>query len=117
MSILKGKSAEKKAAYYLKTKGYQLIAQNFSCRMGEIDLIMLDCKTVIFVEVRQRKSALYGTAAQSITPQKRIKLLKTSALFLQMNTQYKNYDCRFDVVAFDGENDTMQWIPNAFGSQ
>jgi putative endonuclease len=99
-----GQKAEEAALIFLQRQGFQLIAQNFHCRMGEIDLIMTQDQLLIFVEVRQRKSSVYGSAAASVTVSKQRKIIKTSAFFLQLFPKFETFDCRFDVIAIDGPN-------------
>lgn len=109
---------EQRALRYLGVQGLSLIQSNFNCRVGEIDLIMRDRQgTVIFVEVRYRKSDLYGSAQETIGPAKRRKLRLAAQWFLKSrNWHYKS--CRFDVVAITGGGpagkDRLEWIRDAF---
>jgi putative endonuclease len=112
----KGKEAESRACRVLQQEGYQLVARNYSCRTGEIDIIMLDDDCLVFVEVRMRSNPGYGTGAETITPSKQQKLAKTAALFLQQHTKFRHSPCRFDVVSL---GTTSRWqepliIKNAF---
>lgn len=92
------------------------IAANVAFRGGELDLIMRDRQTWVFVEVRYRKNDRFGDAAASITRQKRQRLLRAAALWLaQRNASFATASCRFDVLAITGER--YQWLPNAFGAQ
>jgi putative endonuclease len=94
--------------------GLRFIAANARERGGEIDLIMRDGAVTVFVEVRYRRSASYGDAASSVTPQKQQRLLKAARLWLcRQNGSFETVDCRFDVVAFTGND--IQWLKNAFG--
>ncbi|VCW17450.1 hypothetical protein BANRA_04862 [Escherichia coli] len=91
----------------------RFIAANVNERGGEIDLIMREGRTTIFVEVRYRRSALYGGAAASVTRSKQHKLLQTARLWLaRHNGSFDTVDCRFDVVAFTGNE--VEWIKDAF---
>lgn len=115
-----GEDAEAACCKYLKSQGLKLIDRNFSCRNGEIDLIMLDNETLVFVEVRFRKNNMFGGGLESITYTKQKKLRYTAELFLQQNSQYKN--ARFDVVSmskktqtvFSRQRYTFNWVTNAF---
>jgi len=108
---LKGEQEEQKACEYLQAQGLQLITQNFSCKMGEIDLIMKDAHSLVFVEVRYRRNQHFGGAAASITRNKQRKIIRT-ALFYQQ--KYAPKSCmRFDVIAIEGDN-KLQWFPSAF---
>ena len=109
-----GEAAERYALDYLEKAGLTHITSNWSCQFGEIDLIMLEHDTLVFVEVRYRRSANYGDAASSVTPQKQQRLLKAARLWLcRQNGSFETVDCRFDVVAFTGND--IQWLKNAFG--
>lgn len=109
-----GLDAEHAAATFLQSKGLKLIAQNYHCRFGEIDLVMQDGKTLVFVEVRMRSNAAFGGAASSITPQKQQKLILTAQHYLQ---QHSNQPCRFDVVLMSGKQaEQTEWITNAFSA-
>lgn len=118
--LKQGEDAEAACCRYLKSQGLKLVKQNFSCRYGEIDLIMLEQKVLVFVEVRFRKNNDFGGGLASITASKQQKLRKTAELYLQQNHQYKN--ARFDVVSMSKNNQTkpseqqytFDWINNAF---
>ena len=107
-----GLAAEKLAATFLSAQGLKLVAQNYHCRFGEIDLIMQDASTLIFIEVRLRSNKSFGSAAASITPQKQQKLMLTAQHYLQQNPQ-KNA-CRFDVLLMDKVAiGAITWLKNA----
>ncbi|MFC0323017.1 YraN family protein [Gallibacterium melopsittaci] len=108
-----GGEFEQQARHFLEKKGLKFIAanQNFPC--GELDLIMQDHQTIVFVEVRQRKSDKFGSAVESISWAKQQKLLKTANLWLSQHDQsLDTVNCRFDVVAFDGTNHQLTWLKN-----
>ena len=91
--------------------------QNYRCRFGEIDLVMLDGNCLVFVEVRFRAANHYYSAAQSVGPAKQRKLALTASAYLRKYPRFANTACRFDVVAIDGANQrqsTIQWIKDAF---
>jgi len=110
---MKGKDAEKIAASYLQKQSLTLLAQNYRCRFGEIDLIMQENDTLVFIEVRLRTQEAFGGAAASITSSKQAKLLRTARHYLaEINDQPP---CRFDVILFSGLNgQNIEWIRNAF---
>jgi putative endonuclease len=118
--LKQGEDAEAACCSYLKSQGLKLVNTNFSCRQGEIDIIMLDKNMLVFVEVRFRKNDAFGGGLESITAAKQLKLRKTAELYLQQNRQYKN--ARFDVVSMSKNNQTsdnkqqysFDWISNAF---
>jgi len=107
----KGVKYEQQALSFLKQQGLLLVCQNFYCRFGEIDLIMVDQDTLVFIEVRYRKNQDFGGATASVTPRKQMKLIKTAKHYLSQldNEPY----CRFDVVAISATTEP-QWIQDAF---
>ena len=108
-----GLDAEKLAATFLTNHGLKLVAQNYHCRFGEIDLIMRDAKSLVFIEVRLRSNTKFGNAAASITPQKQQKLILTAQHYLQQHPE-KNA-CRFDVLLMDKlDLNAINWLKNAF---
>ena len=111
-----GLGAEKCAATFLQSQGLKLVTQNYHCRFGEIDLIMQDTKTLVFVEVRLRSNAKFGGAGDSITPQKQQKLIATAQHYLQQHGQvHGNPACRFDAVLMHkADLQQIEWIRNAF---
>ena len=112
----KGHEVEHLVAEYLQQQGLHLIQRNFSCRMGEIDLILLHQNTLIFVEVRFRRLSSYGSAADSVNFVKQQKIIKSARLYLLKNPAYADLACRFDVVAVTLHQGQMQmeWVQNAF---
>ncbi|MXS83046.1 YraN family protein [Nitrosomonas oligotropha] len=111
---MKGSDAEQIALTYLQRQNLVLVAQNYRCRFGEIDLIMRDGATLVFVEVRMRSSTAFGGAATSITLAKQAKLLHTARHYLsQLNSEPP---CRFDALLLSGsQGQEIEWIKNAFG--
>ncbi len=105
-----GKEAEARAARYLQTRGLRLLARNWRCRFGEIDLILREGDTLVFVEVRARGHGGFGSAAESITAAKRERLRRTAAVYLARSGH--RGACRFDAVLIDGER--LTWLKGAF---
>lgn len=114
---LRGAAMEAEAERWLNTHGLHSVAKNFSCKAGEIDLIMRDGGQLVFVEVRFRHSDRYGTAAESVTRAKQQKLIRAAQLFIQTHSQWRNSACRFDVLAGStvAEKLEWQWLRDAFG--
>ncbi|MCG8052690.1 MAG: YraN family protein [Candidatus Thiodiazotropha endolucinida] len=113
--LQQGEAAEQLAVDYLSRRGLKLVTRNFRCKVGEIDLIMREKRTLVFVEVRYRQSDDYGSALESITPSKQRKLLAAANLYLQQNQI--DQACRFDVVAINGSaNERTTWIKDAIQS-
>jgi putative endonuclease len=104
-----GKSWEEAAQAYLERHGLSLIEANFRCKLGEIDLIMREGPTLVFVEVRQRAAGSQVAAAASITPAKIRRLIRAAQVYLQRLNRLP--PCRFDVVAIDGSQ--IEWLRNA----
>ena len=111
MSNIHGLCAENVVKDYLVNQGLIWVISNYNVRVGEIDLIMRDGETLVFVEVRSRRSNKFGDAIESITHQKRQKLLRTAACYVQ-NKHYLG-PMRFDVVGITAGQ--LEWIKNAFG--
>ncbi len=92
----KGTAAEKSALEFLQRNGLRLIESNFRCRFGEIDLILHDGSTLVFVEVRLRSSQRFGGAAASVTSAKQGRITRAAQIYLQQ--QSREMVCRIDVV-------------------
>lgn len=114
MSLIIGLFMETKALRFLKHQGLKLIKRNFRSKQGEIDLIMMDHETLVFIEVRYRNNDSHGDALASVTLTKQKKIIKTAELFLYQYPYYKSLNCRFDVVAFNKDNSTPNWLKRAF---
>ncbi len=111
LSLSRGRRAEQQARRYLEAAGLVLQEANYRCRRGEIDLVMNDADTVVFVEVRLRSDGRYGSAADSIDWRKRRKLIAAAQHYLLSRASMPA--CRFDVVAIDGAGQ-VNWIKGAF---
>ena len=113
MSKLKGIVGEEAAKVFLLKQGLRWIASNYSCRMGEIDLIMQEGECLVFVEVRQRSSMAFGGALASITATKQKKIIKAAQHFQLTHKQLSNNPCRIDVLTLQGTAPNIDWIKNA----
>jgi putative endonuclease len=108
-----GDSAEQFAARYLERQGLTIIERNYRCRGGEIDLIARDGPTLVFIEVRFRRSQTFGGARASIDTHKQRRILLAARHYLSGRREQA---CRCDVVLLDRlESDGIEWIRNAFG--
>lgn len=112
-----GDAGEARALAHLLTQGLSLVQRNYRvargphARGGEVDLIMRDRDgTLVFVEVRSRRSASFGGAAASVSPSKQRSLVLAAQYFLSRLATIPH--CRFDVVAIDGER--VEWLRAAF---
>jgi putative endonuclease len=109
----RGNLAEALAADYLQARGLRLIERNYSCRLGEIDLILADGPALVFAEVRLRRNLDYGGAAASITAAKRQRILRAARHYLSGRPERP---CRFDVILLDALDPArIEWIKDAFG--
>ncbi|RAO75759.1 YraN family protein [Dyella jiangningensis] len=106
---------EQRACAELQRAGLKLLDRNYTTRYGEIDLVMLEHDTVVFVEVRHR---LHGGAAASVTIRKQARLIAAAELWLAAHPKHAKYPCRFDVVSYDGPGSDVRMTrwPNAFES-
>jgi putative endonuclease len=110
-----GRAGEAAALDHLQRAGLQLVLRNFSCKGGEIDLVMLDGATLVFVEVRYRSSEQFGGAAASVTWRKQRKLANTAEYLLLAHRELRRYPARFDVVAISAAPEyRINWIKHAF---
>lgn len=114
-----GDAAETLAVKKLKKAGYKIIERNFTARCGEIDIIAKDREYIVFVEVRYRKTGLYGSGAETVDFAKRKKIIRTALCYLAKNNA-SEHPARFDVVsisgALDGKYD-IEVIKNAFDAE
>ncbi|HMV72024.1 MAG TPA: YraN family protein [Pseudomonadales bacterium] len=97
-----GRAAEDHALQQLSAQGLRLVTRNFRCRLGEIDLVMRDGDTLVFVEVRARSSARFGSAVETISVAKRRRLQASAALFIAWHPSLQHQPLRFDLFAVDG---------------
>jgi len=113
-----GAQWEKTAESFLLARGLRLLQRNFSSRFGEIDLIMEDEGTVVFVEVKYRKSSSHGSGADAVTFHKQGRISRTAAWYLAKNPQRAEQICRFDVLSIDSQKKDkgINWIKSAFYS-
>jgi len=103
---------------YLRARGCRPVIRNFRSRGGEIDLIVTEKKTLVFVEVKYRTKSNYGHPNESVTPKKQNNIIKTAQLFLQKNPKYAMHDARFDVVSIilekPDDEPIIEWLRGAF---
>lgn len=108
-----GTRAEDAAAEFLVRRGLALVERNWRCRFGEIDLVMRDGATLVFVEVRMRSGSSFGGAAASITPAKRARIVASARHYL--TTLGTVPPCRFDAVLLAGNRaGEIEWLKGAF---
>lgn len=110
-----GSEQELMARDYLKSQGLKHVQSNYQCKMGELDLIMLDGDFYVFVEVRFRSNRNYGGGVASVDKYKQKKLIRTATYYLQQNELLDKVPARFDVVGINtNKNGSFEWIKDAF---
>ena len=112
-----GRFGESQAERYLRRRGYRTVKKNFSCRFGEIDLIVADRKYIVFVEVKLRRSADFAAAREFVTAAKQQRIRTTAALWLSQHET--GLQPRFDVIEIYAPRGaegkiTLNHIENAF---
>ncbi|HLP27525.1 MAG TPA: YraN family protein [Candidatus Didemnitutus sp.] len=111
-----GREAEQRAAEHLQEKGYHILARNFKfMHLGELDIVARDGDTLVFVEVRYRRSRNYGTPEGSLTPKKLQTVRRTAQAWMARNN-YHRVPCRFDMIAVElvEGNEEIRHYVNAF---
>ena len=113
--LVQGRAAEAAALVHLKRQGLKLVTRNYRTPYGEIDLIMQDAGTLVFVEVRFRRNPRFGSPAETVGAQKQHKLRASAEHYLQADGDC-NRPCRFDIVSVSGDPTapTIDWFTNAF---
>ena len=107
-----GARAEDLCAALLRRAGLRILVRNWRCRHGEIDLIAQEGGTLVFAEVRMRRSSAFGGAAESVTAAKRQRLIAAARLYLAGRREVA---CRFDVLLLDGTDGArIEWLRDAF---
>jgi putative endonuclease len=109
-----GARAEELCAELLRKAGLRVLARNWRCRHGEIDLVAEEGTTLVFAEVRYRRDERYGGAAESVTTAKQARLVAAARFYLMRRP---DTECRFDVLLLDSlEAGRIKWIRNAFAA-
>jgi len=108
-----GTEAERYACLFLQEQGLTLRDRNYHCRSGEIDLIMEDDASLVFVEVRYRSSSRFGSGAESIDRRKQRRIIRAAARYLQTHPEQAHRPARFDVIFMESPQ-RIHWIKDAF---
>ncbi len=110
-----GREGEKIAEVFLKKQGYRLVERNYRCRGGEVDLIVLDSRIIVFVEVKTRTDHGFGSPLEAVEPRKQRRMILAAQLFLHQKKLHER-DARFDVVgiSWPGTEPLVEHIQNAF---
>ena len=106
-----GFSGENSATKFLKNKKYKILAQNYKTKVGEVDIVALDGKTIVFIEVKMRETLAFGRPSEAVGRQKQAKIHRTAHEFL-VRQHLLDSPVRFDVVEIVGED--INHIENAF---
>lgn len=112
-----GAAFEQMAKEYLQRNKLKHICENFNCKVGEVDLIMQQGNTLVFVEVKQRANKHFGGALAAVTHKKQQRIIKSAMFYCQKEKiNFEQQACRFDVVAITGDKPPyeIQWVKNAF---
>ncbi len=107
-----GNRYEQAAAELLEKKGFLILEKNYRCRLGEIDIIAIDKGTLVFAEVKYRKSDDSGFPEEAVSAQKKRRISRTAAYYCMEKDIKEDTDCRFDVIAIDKEE--IRHYENAF---
>ena len=111
-----GAAKEQLACAFLEQQGLRLVASNYRCRRGELDLVMREAGVLVFVEVRFRRSDRHGSGADTVTRVKQARLTSAARRYLGHHPNHAQRACRFDVVSigsgFNGAE--LRWIKAAF---
>ena len=113
--IVLGKEGERIAELFLKKKGYKLVERNYRCAAGELDLVMMDHRVIVFVEVKTRTGIGYGTPLEAVESRKQLKMIYAAQFFLSAK-KLNQREARFDVVgiSWPGPQPVVEHIENAF---
>lgn len=111
-----GSTGERRAQQYLAERQLSLVTANYRCRYGEIDLIMRHDDCLVFVEVKQRKHARFGSPLEMVSLSKQTKLRRAAEHYIIKNAVSNHQAMRFDVVGIiaGGSDETVEWVQNAF---
>ncbi|MBF2758812.1 MAG: YraN family protein [Ectothiorhodospiraceae bacterium AqS1] len=111
-----GQKTEAFAERWLAKRGLVLLARNYRCRLGEIDLIMRDAEGLVFVEVRRRSNEFFGGGVESVDRHKQTRLAATAEHYLANHEVGADIPCRFDILAIDGPGHEarVEWVKDAF---
>ena len=112
----RGDAVETAALAFLETQGLRLLARNASARGGELDLVMQDDATLVFVEVRYRSSNAFGGGVASVDAGKQRRLVRAAQAYLLRHPRHADAPCRFDVIAASGDPaaPAFDWLRDAF---
>ncbi|MBI2999303.1 MAG: YraN family protein [Deltaproteobacteria bacterium] len=110
-----GQEGERIAERYLKKEGYRLVERNYRCPVGELDLIALDRRVIVFIEVKTRTDERFGSPLEAVHRLKQQRMIKAALFFLSQHRLHDR-ESRFDVigVSFSGREPVVEHVQNAF---
>ena len=108
-----GTGAEARALSFLEDRGLKLLARNWRCKAGELDLVMRDGDTVVVAEVRMRRRVDYGHPIETVDARKQARLVRATRLLLARKPELADEPLRFDIVTLDGDG-SIEWLKEAF---
>lgn len=115
-----GRLWEKRAGEFLRRHGVRILQTGYECRFGEIDLVCIDGRTLVIVEVRARGGGSVASALETVDTSKRRKLIRTARHLLMQHPQWSEWPVRFDVIAIENI-DTAEvhydWVKDAFDAE
>ncbi len=117
-TVARGRDYEAAAERYLRGQGLATLTRNFRLKCGEIDLIMRERDTLVFVEVRYRAAGALVSPLETITARKQQRIVRTASAFLQRRPALASLPCRFDALGLEGSVDALRfdWIKGAFSA-
>ncbi len=107
-----GRIGEEMACQYLLQQGYFIVKMNYSCKIGEIDIIASKRDVIVFVEVKYRKNNSFGDSVEAVGIKKQCKIRKVAEHYITYELKKTDVNCRFDVIGID--NNCVTHIENAF---
>jgi putative endonuclease len=112
---LLGRQGERVAEHYLRRKGYKLVERNYRCPIGEVDLILLDRRVIVFVEVKTRSDHSFGTPLEAVEIRKQHRVIRAAQYFLNQKGLHHR-EARFDVIgiSWPRSEPIVEHIENAF---
>ncbi len=109
----RGEKGEKAAASYLESKGLKILHRNYTCKLGEIDIILEDDGVIVFVEVKYRHNLSKGRPLEAVNYYKQRKIQNTALWYAKEYSLFEKA-IRFDVIEVLGQSENITWIKEAF---
>lgn len=110
----RGRNAESLARRFMQKQGLRFVASNYEKPYGEVDLIMRDQNTLVFTEVRAREDFSHGHPFETVTKAKQSRIIRVAKQYLAEFADEMHTECRFDIIAINLANDSVEWLQDAF---